>query len=53
LLYDNLKDILKPESIPQVVLILAKYQFQAAFVADNEINTVAMLTEIMIDGDFQ
>jgi hypothetical protein len=46
-------DVLKPNSIPQVVLILAKYQYQAAFVADHEINMVACLTEIMVDGEFK
>jgi DNA polymerase III delta prime subunit len=52
-LYDSMYDVLKPNSIPQVVLILAKYQYQAAFVADQEINMVACLTEIMVDGEFK
>jgi len=52
-LYDSMYDVLKPNSIPQVVLILAKYQYQAAFVADHEINMVACLTEIMVDGEFK
>ena len=51
-LYDGSPDFVKPESIPQMVIILAKYQYQSAFVADQEINTVAMLTEIMVDVDF-
>lgn len=48
-IYDGLYDYLKPESIPQAVVIIAKYQYQAAFVADQEINLVACLTEIMVD----
>jgi DNA polymerase III delta prime subunit len=52
-LYDSLYELLKPNTIPQLVLILAKYQYQAAFVADHEINTVACLTEIMVDCEFK
>jgi len=48
-IYDGLYDYLKPESIPQAVVIIAKYQYQSAFVADQEINLVACLTEIMVD----
>jgi replication factor C small subunit len=51
-IYDALSDFLKPPSIPQAVLILAKYQYQAAFSADQEINLVACLTEFMIDCEF-
>jgi DNA polymerase III delta prime subunit len=51
-LYDNLYETLKPQSIPQAVLILADYQYKAAFVADQEINTVACLTELMVDCEF-
>ena len=52
-LYDGLYELLKPNSVPQLVLILAKYQYQAAFVADHEINMVACLTEIMVDCEFK
>jgi len=52
-LYDGLYDVLTPNSVPQLVLILAKYQYQAAFVADHEINMVACLTEIMVDCEFK
>jgi hypothetical protein len=45
-------DSLKPHSIPQAVLILADYQYKAAFVADQEINTVACLTELMVNCEF-
>ena len=51
-LYDTLSDTLKPSSIPQAVVILADYQYKAAFVADQEINTVACLTEIMVNCEF-
>jgi hypothetical protein len=45
-------DTMKPQSIPQAVLILADYQYKAAFVADQEINTVACLTELMVNCEF-
>lgn len=46
-IYDNLYDALTPNTIPDAVVILSKYQYQSAFVADQEINLVACLTEIM------
>ncbi len=52
-IYDSLYDNLKPQSIPQAVVILADYQYKAAFVADAEINTVACLTELMVNCEFQ
>lgn len=52
-LYDALYDIVKPQSIPQAVLILADYQYKQAFVADHEINLVACLTEIMANVEFK
>ena len=52
-LYDTLYEQLKPNSVPQLVLHLAKYQYQAAFVADHEINMTACLTEIMVDCVFK
>lgn len=51
-LYDSAQSFLKPQSIPQLVLILGEYQFKAAFVADPEINIVACLTNVMIDCEF-
>jgi DNA polymerase III delta prime subunit len=51
-IYDSMYDSLKPHSIPQAVLILADYQYKAAFVADQEINTVACLTELMVNCEF-
>jgi len=52
-IYDNLYDVLKPQSIPQAVIILADYQYKQAFVADTEINTLACLTEIMVSCEFK
>ena len=51
-LYDSLYDTLVPNSIPAAVLIIAKYQYQIAFVADQEINLLAALTEIMVECQF-
>jgi DNA polymerase III delta prime subunit len=48
-IYDGLAEYLKPESIPGAVVTLAKYQYQSAFVADQELNLVACLTEIMVE----
>ena len=51
-IYDKMSNHIKPHAIPQVVLILAEYQYKNAFVADLEINTVACLTEIMANVEF-
>ena len=51
-IYDSLYEYFKPESIPQAVVIISKYQYQAAFVADQEINLVACLTELMVDCEY-
>lgn len=51
-LYDNMNEFIDPQSIPQLVLILADYQYKDAFVADHELNTVACLTEIMANVEF-
>ena len=52
-IYDNLYTSLVPSTIPAAVLVLAKYQYQAAFVADQEINMLACLTEIMVECKFK
>ncbi len=52
-IYDSLTGSMVPSSIPAAVLILAKYQYQIAFVADQEINLLACLTEIMVECEFQ
>jgi DNA polymerase III delta prime subunit len=51
-LYDNMIQYIKPHSIPQLVLILADYQYKDAFVADHELNMVACMTEIMAGVEF-
>jgi DNA polymerase III delta prime subunit len=51
--YDSLYSVLLPQSIPAAVLIIAKYQYQIAFVADQEINLLAALIEIMAECEFQ
>ncbi len=51
-IYDAMYDIIKPQSIPQAVLILADYQYKQAFVADGEINLVACLVELMGNCEF-
>jgi|TARA_B100001094_G_C18080115_1_gene744711 DNA polymerase III delta prime subunit len=50
--YDNMNTRVKPTSIPQLILVLADYQYKEAFVADHEINLVACLTEIMANADW-
>jgi DNA polymerase III delta prime subunit len=51
-IYDRMYDNVKPQSIPQIVLILADYQYKNAFVADHELNVVACMTEIMANVEF-
>ena len=52
-IYDALYGTLENNSIPAAVLIIAKYQYQIAFVADQEINLLAALTEIMVECKFK
>jgi len=52
-IYDNLEKSLDAKSIPQAILILAGYQYKSAFVADQEINMVACLTEMMANCKFK
>ena len=51
-IYDNLYEVLDKSSIPQAVLIIADYQYKSAFVADQEINLVACLIELMAECEF-
>jgi len=51
-LYDNMNEFVVPASIPQLILILADYQYKDSFVADHELNTVACMTEIMANVEF-
>jgi DNA polymerase III delta prime subunit len=51
--FDGLYDQLKPSSVPQLVITIGKYQFNAAFVADHEINLLACIVELMSDLEFK
>ena len=52
-LYDNMNEYVSPESIPQMVLILADYQYKNSFVTDHELNLVACCTELMAGVKFK
>lgn len=52
-LYDNSTEFLVNASVPQMVVILADYQYKAAFVADQELNIMAALTELMTSCEFK
>lgn len=52
-IYDNMFDVIDLSSVPQLVLILADYQYKSAFVADQELNVVACMTEIMANVSFK
>lgn len=51
-IYDSLYDVMDKSTIPNAVVILAKYQYQSAFVADQELNLAACLTELMAECNF-
>ena len=51
-IYDRTTQKVSPSSIPQLILILADYQYKNAFVADHELNVVACLTEVMSNVEF-
>lgn len=51
--YNNAVEVMQPNSVPQLVLLLADYQYKAAFVADQEINLAAFLTEVMAGCEFK
>ena len=52
-LYEALNTKVQENSIPQVIITLADYQYKSAFVADQELNMVACLTEVMADANFK
>jgi len=52
-IYDNLAEHMQPQSIPQIIIILADYQYKNAFVADHELNVVACMTEVMANAEFK
>jgi ubiquinone/menaquinone biosynthesis C-methylase UbiE len=47
-IYDSLGENLKPQSVPEVVVLMAHYQYQSAFSIDKEINLLAFLVELMV-----
>jgi replication factor C small subunit len=51
-LYDDMYASLKPNSIPQAILIIAEYQYKAAFAMDQEINTMALIVQLMMECEF-
>lgn len=51
-LYTELYTALKQSSIPQAILIIAEYQYKSAFAADQEINTMALIVQLMMDCEF-
>jgi len=51
-LYDSASTYIAPRSIPQLVVTIADYQYKSAFVADQEINLVACLTELMVECEY-
>ena len=51
-LYDRMYNILNKQSIGAAVLIIAEYQYKSAFVADQEINLLACLTQLMMECEF-
>ncbi len=52
-IYDHIYQSALQESIPQVILHIAEYQYKSAFVADQEINLMACLVEIMTNAKFK
>jgi DNA polymerase III delta prime subunit len=53
MLYDHASEKVDPKSIPQLVLLIGEYQYKSAFVADQEINLVAFLTQVMAEVEFK
>ena len=52
-IYDTINQYAKPSSLNQIVVTLADYQYKSAFVADQEVNFMAFLTELMVDTEWQ
>jgi DNA polymerase III delta prime subunit len=52
-LYDTAHEYIEPHDIPELVVLMADYQYKDAFVADKEVNTMALLVEIMASADFK
>ena len=49
--YDEAYKLVTPESVPPLVVLIGKYQYQASFVADHEINFMAFLVEMLVECD--
>lgn len=52
-IYDSMYDVLNPNCIPQIVLLISRYQYQQAFSADAEINLMAFVVEMMVEAEFK
>jgi replication factor C small subunit len=52
-IYDNLAEVMDKPSVAAAVLIIAEYQYKSAFVADQEINLLACLTQLMLECNFK
>ena len=52
-IYDNANEHVKEQTIPLLVTVIADYQYKSAFVADQEVNMVACLTQLMLECDFK
>lgn len=52
-IFDQAQDYLTKESLPAVILVLGKYQYQHSFVSDGELNLVCCLTEVMVEATFK
>jgi len=53
LIYSKLDVMLNPKSIPEAIMIMNEYQYKVGFVADQEINTIAFFTELMMSVEFK
>ena len=52
-LYDSLSNVMEGPSVAAAILIIAEYQYKAAFVVDQEINLLACLTQLMVECEFK
>ena len=52
-LYDKMYEFLQPNSIPYLVILIGKYQYQNSFVADTELNTLSFLVEMLVELEFK
>ena len=52
-IYDSFFDKLENRSVPQSIIVLSDYSYKSAFVADQEVNMVACLTELMMEAEFK